>query len=191
MKVKLNDVRLAFPQLFEAKAVNDGAEKFSAAFLFAPDHGAATVIKKAMAEVAKVKWGEKAAEVYKGLQANDRLALHDGDKKADYGGYAGQLFINASNDLRPLVIDGNKRPLQASDGKVYAGCYVNASIELWAQDNRYGKRINASLLGVQFLRDGERLAGGSVATEDDFEALPDAGGGAEVFGEEKEDALFG
>ena len=47
-------------------------------------------------------------------------------------------------------------------------------IECWAQDNKHGKRINFSLLGVQFVRDGERLAGGSVATADDFEPLPGA-----------------
>ena len=31
-----------------------------------------------------------------------------------------------------------------------------------------------SLLGVQFVKDGERLAGGGVAAADDFEALPEA-----------------
>jgi hypothetical protein len=189
MKVMLKDVRIAFPQVFEAKAVNDGPEKFSAAFLFPPEHPAVPALKKAMADIARAKWGEKAAEVYKSLQANDRLALHDGDRKADYAGYAGMMFVNASNDLRPTVLDGGKRPLAAADGKIYAGCYVNGLVELWAQDNRFGKRINASLLGVQFVRDGERLAGGTVATEDDFEALPEAEG-AGAF-EEPQDALFG
>jgi hypothetical protein len=51
-------------------------------------------------------------------------------------------------------------------------------VEVWAQDNQHGKRINASLLGVQFVRDGEKLAGGSTATADDFEAIPGADGAA-------------
>jgi hypothetical protein len=62
----------------------------------------------------------------------------------------------------------------ASSGKPYSGCYVNAVIELWAQDNKFGKRINASLMGVQFLRDGQRLSGGGVASADDFQAIPEA-----------------
>ena len=40
---------------------------------------------------------------------------------------------------------------------------MNAIVELWAQDNNYGKRINASLAGVQFAKDGEAFAGGTVA----------------------------
>jgi hypothetical protein len=46
---------------------------------------------------------------------------------------------------------------------------VDVSIDVWAQDNNYGKRVNASLRGVKFARDGEPFAGGGAATEDDFE----------------------
>jgi hypothetical protein len=189
MKVHLKDVRLTFPQLFEAKQVNgQGDPKYSGAFLFGRDHPAKAEVEKAIIEAAKTKWGDKAmAEITK-LKAADRLALHDGDAKADYDGYAGSLFVNASNKVRPLVIDGNRAPLAASDGKPYSGCYVNAIIEFWAQDNQFGKRVNASLLGVQFIRDGERLAGGSSASADDFEAIPEAqeakvaaGGAAALF----------
>ena len=70
---------------------------------------------------------------------------------------------------RPLVIDADKSPLTEQDGKPYSGCYVNASIELWAQDNNYGKRVNASLSGVQFFRDGDAFAGGRAADVDDFD----------------------
>lgn len=175
MKVQLKDVRLTFPQLFEAKAVNgQGEPKFSAAFLFARNHPQIGEITKAIEAAATAKWGAKAADVLKQLKAADKLPVHDGDGKSDYDGYAGNYFINASNKVRPLVIDGNRAPLTAADGKPYSGCYVNAIIEIWAQDNQFGKRVNASLLGVQFVRDGERLAGGSVAAADDFEAIPEA-----------------
>lgn len=175
MKVHLNNVRLTFPQVFEAKAVNgQGEPKFSAAFLFPRSHPQVAEIAKAIESVAATKWGVKAADMLKQLKAADRLPVHDGDGKGDYDGYIGNLFINASNKVRPLVIDGNRAPLTAAEGKPYSGCYVNAIIEIWPQDNQFGKRVNASLLGVQFLRDGERLAGGSVAAADDFEAIPEA-----------------
>lgn len=173
MKVNLNNVRLTFPQLFDAKQVNgQGDPKFSAAFLIPRDHPQLGAVKEAIKAAADAKWGAKALEVLKALQASDKLALHDGDAKSEYDGYAGNFFVNASNKIRPLVIGQQREPLTAADGKPYSGCYVNAIVEFWAQDNQFGKRVNASLLGVQFVKDGERLAGGGVAAADDFEPIP-------------------
>ena len=175
----LNNVRLAFPNLFEPKAAQAGGkEKFSAAFLFPRNHPQIAELQKLIGDVAAVKWGAKATDVLKALKASDKLCVHDGDAKGDTSGYAGNLFLNASNDIRPTVLgsgpDG-RSPVTAADGKMYPGCYVNAIIQVWAQDNQFGKRVNASLLGVQFLKDGERLAGGGVAAADDFAPVPQEG----------------
>ena len=62
--------------------------------------------------------------------------------------------------------------LETTDGRPYSGCQVNFIIDVWAQANKWGNRINATLLGVQFVGDGPRLAGGSVATAEDFQAIP-------------------
>lgn len=176
MRISLNDVRLSFANaLFEPQQVQgQGDKKFSASFLFAPNHPAAAAIKEGFKKVAQEKWGAKASDVFVALKAGDKLCLHDGDTKPNYEGYKGNLYLNASNKIKPLVIDGNKSPLDASSGKPYSGCYVNAVVELWPQDNKFGRRINASLMGVQFLRDGPRLSGGGVASADDFEAIPEA-----------------
>lgn len=197
MTEQLKDVRLTFPQLWEPKQVNgQGDPKFSGAFLFKPDHSARTQLLNAVVAAAKAKWGEALVDVkepdpadatkiitvkrpnyevvLKQLKATDRICVHDGDSKSEYDGYAGHLFVNASNKIKPLVIGPNRENLVPADGKPYSGCYVNAIVEIWAQDNQFGKRINASLMGVQFVRDGERLAGGAVAAADDFEAIPDA-----------------
>lgn len=168
--IKLNDVRLSFPVLFEAKAFEEGGKKeFSASFLIPKDHPAVKVIREAMLKIAADKWSEKGADTVAKLFRDDRMCLHDGDRK-DYDGYAGNLFIRANNDVRPLVIDGQKNPISEKDGKIYSGCYVNATVSLWAQDNKWGKRINANLRGVQFLRDGEAFSGGGTASVDEFEA---------------------
>ena len=174
MKIKLQNVRIAFPQLFEAKTVNgEGEPAFSAAFLMAPDHPAVAELEAAFDIVGKEKWGAKWPQVKKELTAKDRLALHDGDTKADYIGFEGNMFVSSRNKTRPLVIDRDKSPLTAADGRPYAGCYVHASIELWCQDNNYGKRINASLRGVQFYKDGDAFAGGGAASEDEFDDIED------------------
>ncbi|NYT45118.1 DUF2815 family protein [Alcaligenaceae bacterium] len=172
MKIKLQNVRIAFPQLFEAKTVNgEGEPAFSAAFLMAPDHPAVAELEKAFDIVGKEKWGAKWPQVKKEITAKDRMAMHDGDTKADYAGFEGNMFVSSRNKTRPLVIDRDKSPLTAADGKPYAGCYVHASLELWCQDNNYGKRINASLRGVQFYKDGDAFAGGGSASEDEFDDI--------------------
>jgi hypothetical protein len=173
-KVHLKDVRIAFVQnLFEAGQVQgQGDAKYSSSFIFGRTHPQLAEIQKAIVDAATEKWGAKATEMLTQLKAGDKLCVHDGDSKASYEGYPGNLFINASNKVRPLVVDGNRNPLTASDGKPYSGCYVNVLLDVWAQDNKFGKRVNASLLGVQFLRDGPRLAGGASASADDFDAIP-------------------
>ena len=184
MRIMLKNVRLLYgAALFTPQRGPEGTgePKHSGTFAFPKDHPAVAQIKKGFEAVAKEKWGAKAVEVYTMLKAGDRLCLHDGDAKADKEGYKGNLYLSASNKLKPLIIDGQKQPLDVNSGKPYSGCYVNAEIELWAQDNKFGKRINATLRGVQFVRDGQRLAGGGVSSADDYEAIPDsddAGAGA-------------
>jgi Enterobacter phage Enc34, ssDNA-binding protein len=171
-KVKLCNVRLSFPTLFEAKSAGgEGPPRFGASFLFGPQHPAYRQIEAAIAAVAKDKWGVKAAATLKALRADaSKLCLRRGDTK-EYDGYQDQFYVSASSKTRPLVLDRDKTPLVAADGRPYAGCYVNASIEIWAQDNTYGKRINATLLGVQFVRDGDAFGGSSAPDPDDFENL--------------------
>ena len=176
MKLKLKNVRIAFPHLFVASAVNEGdAKAFSAAFIFPPDHPAKAELDDACKAIAKEKWGAKWEAIYKSILAGDKLAIHDGDKKAEYEGYEGNFFLNARNKTKPTVrdVDGITA-LEEASGKPYAGCFVVAHVELYAQDNSYGKRINASLRGVQFYRDGDAFSGSPPAGDEEFEAL-DAG----------------
>ena len=194
-RITIKDVRIAYAQgIFEARAGKGdngqpGKPKFGAAFLFGKDHPATKLISEAVVSAARAKWGAKADEMLKMLKAGDRLPVHSGDAKATSAGYGGNLYLNAGNVLRPLVLNSDRTPLTAADGRPYSGSYVNAIIEIWAQDNQFGKRVNASLLGVQFVRDGERLAGGSTATADDFEAIPGVEGAAE--GQASPESLFG
>lgn len=172
MKIKLENVRLAFPQLFEAKSVNgEGDPAFSATFIIPPEHPVTQTLRDGFEVVGKDKWSGKWATVKKEIEAKDRTALHDGDTKAGYAGFEGNLFVSARNKSRPTVVDRDRSPLVSADGRPYSGCYVNALIELWAQDNAYGKRINASLRGVQFIRDGDAFLGGGAASEDEFDAV--------------------
>lgn len=168
MKHTFNGARLAFPDIFEPN--KDG--KFAAAFIFPPDHPGIEALKKVVQEVGAAKWGPKWAQIGKELKAGDNLLIHNGDSKASYVGYEGNLFFNANNTVRPTVVDRDRSPLVAADGKPYSGCYVNVIIDVWAQDNQYGKKVNAQLQGIQFVKDGEAFSGGGVAADSsDFEEI--------------------
>ena len=126
-------------------------------------------------KIAAEKWGTKAKTVLGALRAQDKVALHNGDLKQQYDGFEGNYYISARSYSKILVVDRDKSPLVAEGGKPYAGCYVDAGVEFWAQDNNFGKRINATLRWVQFRRDGDAFAGGAPATTDEIEDLGDTG----------------
>lgn len=182
MRFMLRDVRLAFPQLWVATAPKGGGEKaFSASFLLPPNHTqiidptkpnkkvktADYIYDVVFKAVAEAKWGPKAGAYLKAMRAAGKVALRDGDTKSEYEGFEGNLFVSTRSKVRPSVFDGQRNPITPDEGIVYSGCYVNGSVEFWAQDNDFGKRINAQLRGVQFYRAGDAFAGGSTAAESD------------------------
>lgn len=172
MKVKLEKVRLAFPKLFKAEQVNgEGDPQFSATFILPKNHPNVKDIENAILQVAKEKWADKADAILKKVKAELKTCLKDGDLKADLEGFAGNYFLSASNKTRPYVINRDKTQLNPDDGVMYAGCYVYAVIDIWAMDNKFGKRICASLSGVQFFKDGDAFTGGGIASDDDFDDL--------------------
>lgn len=172
-RVKLNNVRISFPDLFQPKSF-DGQQdaKYGAQFLIDKEGANYDAVIKAMKEVAAEKWPKSSDKALAKLTKEARTCLTDGDDK-DYDGYQNMYCLSARSASRPLVIDKDKTKLDSADGKPYSGCYVNASIDIWAQDNKWGKRINAQLRGVQFWEDGEPFSGGSTASEDEFDAFPE------------------
>lgn len=166
MKVKLNNVRLSFPSLFEKATFNGEVGKYEATFLLCKESQSGQIEKLGAAVQKMIK------EVLKTKLPQDKTCLKDGDH-IPYDGYEGMMSIKASNNKRPMVVDADRSPLTADDDKLYAGCYVNVIIELWAQDNSWGKRVNANLLGVQFAKDGEPFGDGVGVSVDDFDILED------------------
>lgn len=176
VKITLQNVRGAFLNaLFEAQTVGgEGEPAYGGTWLLEPNHPAIAELNAAFEKVAKEKWGAKADAVMKELRLKDRLALHDGNTKADYDGFADMMFVTTRSKVRPTVVDRDRSPLTAADGRPYSGCYCNVIIELWAQDNQYGKRINAQLKGVQFVKDGDAFGGGTPpAQAEEFTDLAD------------------
>lgn len=184
--------RLAFADgVFDKKKIagdDSSAPRFNCGLIIPPNDKQVAEIEEAMEElVLNYDWkgDDEPADIYKLLKKKDRLALHDGDDKQKYAGFPGNLYLSPSADTRPTVVDRDRSPLTDKDGKIYSGCYVNAKVELWVQDNKWGQRVNATLLGIQFVKDGDAFgAGAPPANPDDFPDL-DASGG-----DDDDDSLF-
>lgn len=183
MKVVIEDVRLSFPDLFEPKSFGEGKPAYSAKFIIEPKSPAVKKIEAAIAEVAKEKWGEKADGVLEIINEDKKNAFVKGpykNKKTGdvYDGFQGMYHLNArtgGDKPAPKAFDRAKREVTARDGVFYAGCYVDAVVDIYAQDHpQYGRRINCGLLGVRFVRDGTAFSGGSASADDFADLEPSA-----------------
>jgi hypothetical protein len=173
MKVVLRNVRLAFPDLWEAKTVEEGGKKrYGATFLVEPGSANDKAIRDAIKAEATAAYAAKAPLMLKGYEGNNnKFCYLDGNMK-EYDGFADMMYLashRGENQGAPLVVDRDKQPLAANSGKPYAGCYVNGSVDIYVQSGKY-PGIRASLLAVQFFKDGDAFAG-SRANPDDFEDL--------------------
>ena len=172
--VKLTNVRLSFPALWQPRVGPDANSKpsYQASFIL-DKKGNVEDIEKVRAVIAGI-----VKESFKGKQP-PKICLRDGSEKPDVDGYGpGVMFISARSDKRPEVVGRLMEKIIESDNKVYAGCVVNATVRLWAQDNNYGKRINAQLRAIQFVKDGPQFGEGAVDVIKEFTALPDEDEGA-------------
>lgn len=194
-EVILRNVRLSFAALFEPDTQTDketGKTRttFKANFLIPKDdpEGNLKAIKRASTEAKEKKWGDKTKWP---KMRPDKLCLRDGDLES-WDGYEENFYLSANSPVtRPpaLVMNrkgGDKKWLKAEPGQLYSGCYVNAVVRIWGQDNEHGKRINASLESVQFFRDGSAFGAPPVDPNDKFS--DDMAGEEGGFGDDDDDA---
>lgn len=182
--VKLSIARLSFPDIWEAvQFQGTGPFAYKASFLQSedqvvhiqtPDGWKKTTMQKVIDQVAAEQWKAKAASVLKAISGDpQKCCWYDGNLK-EYDGYEGNFVLATSRGQdkgRPLIMDADKTPLTEKDGKPYAGCYVNATVEVWAQDNKFGKAIRATLRGIQFVKDGDAFSAGTPVNEDEFDEI--------------------
>lgn len=162
-KLLLTNVRLSFPSLDKSEQYNgQDTGKRAATFLIPADSKQAKALKKLAKSVAEEKFD-------KPLPKKMKTCIKDGDE-VEYDGYAGMTAIKANTSKKPVLLDRDKSAIDPNE--LYAGCYVNASLDLYALDNQYGKRLSCQLNGIQFAKDGESF-GAKNDSFDDFEAVDD------------------
>jgi hypothetical protein len=183
--LKINDARLSFAHLWVPKPFEEGAvPKYQATFLIDPSSKAGQrQIDKILAvaeEVMKAQWPDD-IPVDMGFGFGYADGKYDLElcgkefrtKPHNYDGWEGMFFLTAYEVTRPRVIDGRRNDLAQESGKPYSGCYVNGLVSLWTQNNRGGKRVNANLRAVQFVRDGEAFGAPPVNVEEEFDVIED------------------
>ena len=176
MEITLKNVRLRFENVFHAKSIKDSAPKFSATFLVPEESPLKAEIDKAILGLATEKWKDKAKANIKVAQGSALTSSWVSGELKDYDGFDGMWSFTATRQEkqgRPTVVDRKGQPVTVDDNVIYNGCVVNAKVDLYMQDSAdYGKGIRASLMGIQFVKDGEVFTGGGGKAAA-FEALED------------------
>lgn len=163
-KVITGKVRFSYAHVFEPSAMEGNTPKYSVSIIISKkDTKTIDAVKAAIAEAVELgkagKFGGKVPAVWKN-------PLRDGDiDRPDDEAYAGAYFVNANSSNRPGVVDASVQPILDQD-EFYSGCYGRASVLFYAYNSNGSKGVACGLQNVQKLEDGERLAGGSSATED-------------------------
>lgn len=160
----IKEARCSFPRLYSAE-VKDGDT-------FGP--GITLVLERAkhaetLAEVKALMREARDSEpkLKNNPPTGDKLCLKQPDR--DELKYAeGNLILKANSPRAPIVLEPDGRTImtQATD-KIYSGCYVNAKVEIWPQANKYGRRINAKLIAVQYVPKAADSFDGSYISPDE------------------------
>lgn len=177
-KVLLTNVRLSYPNLFEPKGFEGQEPKYSASLIIPKDDKESLKVIKQAIENAKTKGLDDG--VWKGnkLPANLKTPVRDGDEERSKDDvYANAYFINANSKYAPAVVGKTKdratgKAIELGEDDVYAGCYVNVTVNFYGYSAAGNNGIAAGLGNVQKEADGEYLGGRSSAESDfDFEEI--------------------
>lgn len=167
--VVIGNARLSYPALFEPKSFEGQEAKYSASLIIdKKDKDTIKLIEQAIENAKQQgldnKWNGK-------LPAKYTQPLRDGDEdRPDDEAYQNSYFLNASSKVAPQVVGKERdistgKPIPLGKDEVYAGCYVNVSVNFYPYDN-ISKGVGAGINNVQKEADGTPLSGRSSAADD-------------------------
>lgn len=170
--ILVKEVRASYPHFdkpFKGED-GDGAGKYGVVALMPKTKNYLPAKDLIKAEIDKIV----AAQKLPGLPATNKF-LRDGSLRPDKPAWVGNFTISANEGRKPALRGRGKdsrtgrakilTPEEAAD-IFYAGCWVNLLIRPWFQSNKWGKKVNANLLAVQFVRDDEALGEGRISDDE-------------------------
>lgn len=179
----IKEARLGFPAIIAPKAVQGGEPKFGANFILPVTAVEWAEMCQIVGAIATEKWGDNAGGVMNLIGADKRLRCYgQGEEKLDklgkvWDGFAGMLYISASNDAQPKLYGQNAQelPPTANANQLFTGGnYVSGIISFWLQDNTFGRAVRANLDGIQYIREGEHFGATGPDTDAIFTAVAGA-----------------
>lgn len=159
---------------------DEGVAKYSIVGLMPKNtHGEVETLLREFIE--KMKKDNKNVKI-----AKDKTFLGDGDDK-DKAEYEGMWTVSAREERKPACRDKNGE-LVTDIGEIRemfkSGYWFSILIRPWLQDNKFGKRINAGLVGVMFQKKDETFGDGGI---DDSDAWGDVAGSGDDDGFDDDD----
>jgi hypothetical protein len=187
MELMLKNVRLAFCQSALGDAEDyEGNKNFrhSATFIVKPGDANDKLIQEAIKAEAATLWGKKADGMLDDMRGSKTQWCYPKNKKDKagevYDGFEGMFALGAhrkQKDGKPILLDSIKDPatgkaakLTGGEGRLYAGCYVNAKVSIYCQSGT-NSGVRCSLLGIQYAGQGDSFGGAGVAKDGDFDAI--------------------
>ena len=163
----IGNVRFSYANVFTPRAIEAGSEPKFSVSLIIPKSDTTTIKKIERAIKAALEAG-KASKFGGKIPANYKNPLRDGDKeRPDSEEYADSMFINASSNRKPGLVDRDREEIIASD-EFYSGCYGRADINFYAFAVSGSKGIAAGLNNLQKIADGEALGGTARSAAEAF-----------------------
>ena len=194
--------RLAFPEVFEAKASTEGGRpKYSITMIF-PTNGQKLIpslpgegimdLRKLLFEAVKEKWGEDKAKWPPSLRAldfknyvsatgKDGWPIRDGNT-VEWDGFSEGLFARASSQFQPGLVDNKLQPI-LDRSRVFGGLICRAQINAYAFDTNGNRGVTFGLNNLQVLKDDGVIFGGREAADKVFGSFAD-GGSTEAWDDE-------
>jgi hypothetical protein len=192
--IYFSNVRLSFPHLAQPQEqINEvtGAKRISynGELIMPADHPGFVQFMQQYNALALAKWKEHAPAVLQMILADRKSRCFgrgeekiDKKKFAPYDGYVGNVYVTIGKDTPPQMIQDNGQPIDPANSmayqqlarKMYGGCYVNAAVKPWVQENKHGNGIRCDLVALQFAKDGEAFGEGNVDASGMFAAVTGA-----------------
>lgn len=167
-KIVTGKVRFSYVNVFEARSLEGGEEKYSVTLLIPKVD---TVTYNKIIQGLNNALNEAVSSTFNGVKpTNPKFPIYDGDGVRPSGEPFGEeckghWVITANSKERPEVVDSNLNPI-ISKSDFYSGCYGRASIVFYAYNKNGNKGVGCGLNNLQKLEDGQALSGRTSAAED-------------------------
>jgi len=187
VKLKLSNVRLHFLRLDKWRYHKDkqpevpgtGTRSLSLVVAVESPEARARVLA-ALKDVCEEEFGNVAVAQFSAMKEGARLCVKSGEGYPDNPELAPFLCVSVSRK-ESKGLPEFRGPNMASitqeqfNSMANNGATGTAVISIWQQNNTWGKRINAELLGIQFGAQTEVWSGGGdSAMDEDFDAYAPA-----------------